>query len=61
MLEIEDRVIESIDEDKIVYNIDKLNALNNPKAYLYQLFKAYNFTDWTKLTALLEAQIWQTN
>lgn len=56
MLEIEDRVIESIEEDKIVYNVDKLNALNNSKAYLYQLFKAYNFTDWTKLTALLEAQ-----
>ena len=40
MLEVEDRVIESIDEDQIVYNIDQLQSLNNPKAYLYQLLKS---------------------
>ena len=56
MLEVEDRVIESIDEHQIVYNIDKLQSLNTPKAYLYQLLKTYNFTDWTQITALLEAQ-----
>ena len=56
MLEIEDKVIESIDENQIVYNIDKILSLNNPKAYLYQLLKVYNFTDWTQITALLEAQ-----
>ena len=56
MLEVEDRVIESIDEDQIVYNIDRLQALNNPKAYLYQLLKAYNFSDWSQIAALLDAQ-----
>ena len=56
MLEVEDRVIESIDENQIVYNIDQLQCLNNPKAYLYQLLKEYNFTDWTQITALLDAQ-----
>ena len=56
MLEIEDKVIESIDEHQIVYNIEQLQSLNNPKAYLYQLLKTYNFTDWTQITALLEAQ-----
>ena len=56
MLEVEDRVIESIDETQIVYNIDQLQSLNNPQAYLYQLLKAYNFTDWTQITALLDAQ-----
>ena len=56
MLEVEDRVIESIDENQIVYNIDQLQSLNNPKAYLYQLLKTYNFTDWTQITALLDAQ-----
>ena len=56
MLEIEDKVIESIDENQIVYNIDQLQSLNNPKAYLYQLLKTYNFSDWTQITALLEAQ-----
>ena len=56
MLEVEDRVIESIDENQIVYNIDQILSLNNPKAYLYQLLKVYNFTDWSQITALLEAQ-----
>ena len=56
ILEVEDKVIASINEDQIVYDVDQIKALNNPKAYLYQLFKAYNFTDWTQLTALLEAQ-----
>ncbi len=56
MLEVEDKVIESIDEDQIVYNIDQLQSLNNPKAYLHQLLKEYNFTDWTQIANLLEAQ-----
>jgi tRNA(Ile)-lysidine synthase len=56
MLEVEDRVIESIDENQIVYNIDSLQSLNNPKAYLYQLLKAYNFSDWSQIAALLDAQ-----
>ena len=61
MLEVEDRVIESIDEDQIVYNIDKIQALNNPKAYLFQLLKTYNFTDWTQISALLERAIGKAN
>ncbi|MDB4178414.1 tRNA lysidine(34) synthetase TilS [Flavobacteriaceae bacterium] len=56
MLEVEERVIESIDENQIVYNIDSLQSLNNPKAYLYQLLKAYNFSDWSQIAALLDAQ-----
>ena len=56
MLEVEDRVIESIDENQIIYNIDQIQSLNNPKAYLYQLLKTYHFTDWTQITALLDAQ-----
>lgn len=56
MLEVEDKIIESIDENQIVYNTDRILSFNNPKAYLYQLLKVYNFTDWTKITALLEAQ-----
>jgi len=56
MLEVEDRVIESIEEDQIIYNIDKIQSLNNPKAYLFQLLKTYNFTDWTEISALLNAQ-----
>ena len=56
MLEVEDKVVESIDENQMIYNIDRILSLNNPKGYLYQLLKGYNFTDWTQITALLEAQ-----
>lgn len=56
MLEVEDRVIESIDENQIIYNINQIQSLNNPQAYLYQLLKTYHFTDWTQITALLDAQ-----
>lgn len=56
MLEVEDKVVESIDENQMIYNVDRILSLNNPKGYLYQLLKGYNFTDWTQITALLEAQ-----
>ena len=56
MLEVEDKVVESIDENQMIYNVDRILSLNNPKGYLYQFLKGYNFTDWTQITALLEAQ-----
>mgnify|MGYP001572914357 FL=1 len=56
MLEVEDRVIESIQEDQIIYNIDKIQSLNNSKAYLFQLLKTYNFTDWKEISSLMNAQ-----
>lgn len=37
-------------------NIDKINQLSNPKAYVYQLLKAYNFTEWNDVYNLLSAQ-----
>lgn len=37
-------------------NIEKINQLSNPKAYLYQLLKAYNFTEWNDVYNLLSAQ-----
>jgi tRNA(Ile)-lysidine synthase len=37
-------------------NIDKINQLSNPKAYLYQLLKDYNFTEWNDVYNLLSAQ-----
>lgn len=56
ILEVQDRVIESINGDQILYNINKIQSLNNPKAYLYHLLKPYGFTDWKEITLLLEAQ-----
>ena len=37
-------------------NIQKLQQLSNPKAYLYQLLKKYNFTEWNDVEHLLTAQ-----
>ena len=37
-------------------NIDEINQLSNPKAYLYQLLKEYNFTEWNDVYNLLSAQ-----
>lgn len=38
------------------FNINVINQFSNPKAYLYQLLKAYNFTEWNDVYNLLSAQ-----
>ena len=38
------------------FNCEKILNLNNPKAYLYQLLKKYNFTEWNDVFDLLTAQ-----
>ena len=44
-------------EDAILkFNIDKILQLSNPKAYLYQFLKEYNFTEWNDVYNLLVAQ-----
>lgn len=59
---IEDRIAEiqkkvvTIDGDQIKFDIKKLLKLSNPKAYLYQLLKEFNFTEWDDVTNLLNAQ-----
>lgn len=59
---VEDRIAElqkkivTIDGDLILFNIKKLQKLSNPKAYLYQLLKDFNFTEWDDVTNLLSAQ-----
>jgi tRNA(Ile)-lysidine synthase len=40
----------------IKLNIAEINQLSNPKAYLYQLLKEYNFTEWNDVYNLLSAQ-----
>ncbi|MGY8909888.1 MAG: tRNA lysidine(34) synthetase TilS [Flavobacteriales bacterium] len=37
-------------------NIDKIQQLSNPKAYLYQLLKNHSFTEWNDVYDLLSAQ-----
>lgn len=59
---IEDKVEEisttivSIENNITKIDIVKLQELSNPKAYLYQLLKAYNFTEWNDVYNLLSAQ-----
>lgn len=40
----------------VKYNINKLKALSNTNAYLFELFKEFNFTQWNDVYKLLDAQ-----
>tara|TARA_R110002167_G_scaffold78213_6_gene216664 strand:+ start:23843 stop:25189 length:1347 start_codon:yes stop_codon:yes gene_type:complete len=43
-------------DNLIKIDIAKINQLSNSKAYLYQLLKEYNFTEWNDVYNLLSAQ-----
>ncbi len=45
-----------IENDIIKLDIEKLKKLSNTKAYLYELLKEFNFTEWNDITDLLFAQ-----
>ena len=49
---------EIVSEEKEIIKIDikKTDQLSNPKAYIYQLLKNYNFTEWNDVYNLLSAQ-----
>ena len=51
-----ERVIDISDEHQTTYKISEFKALNNPKAYLYEIFKSYGFTEWNDVVDLLDAQ-----
>ena len=59
---IEDKIADISSEvinsknDVLKINIEKINQLSNPKAYLYQLLKEYSFTEWNDVSNLLSAQ-----
>ena len=50
------RAIETIDGNQIKYKISEFKRVNNPKAYLYELFKDFGFTEWNDVLNLLDAQ-----
>ncbi len=53
--EISKKIIQ--EENKILkFDIAKIQQLSNPKAYIYQLLKGYNFTEWNDVYSLLSAQ-----
>ncbi len=48
--------IVSVDDSTIKLDIKKLKNLSNPKAYLYELLKGFNFTEWNDIANMLSAQ-----
>ena len=54
--EVSEDVITEVLEKQVHFNIQKIKDLSNPKAYLYELFKEYGFTEWNDIEDLLEAQ-----
>lgn len=58
--EVSKEVIQPLDCDRgynsLKFNISKIQQLKNPKAYVYQLLKPYNFTEFNDVYNLLSAQ-----
>lgn len=50
------RAIVSHDETGTTYKISEFKKTNNPKAFLFEMFKTYGFTEWNDLVDLLDAQ-----
>ena len=50
------RAIVNIDDNGITYKISEFKKVNNSKAYLFEMFKAYGFTEWNDVVGLLDAQ-----
>ena len=53
--EVRNKVLTQKD-DVITIDIEKINQLSNPKAYLFHLLKEYHFTEWNDVSNLLLAQ-----
>ncbi len=50
------RAITTIDDTHIAFKISEFKKVNNPKAYLFEVFKDYGFTEWNDMEALLDAE-----
>ncbi|MDO5968682.1 tRNA lysidine(34) synthetase TilS [Flavivirga aquimarina] len=46
----------TIKNNQVTYKISEFKKVNNSKAYLFEAFKAYGFTEWNDVTNLLDAQ-----
>lgn len=55
IVKVQKKVV-SVEDDVLKLNIKKLKKLSNPKAYVYQLLKDFNFTEWNDVMDLLDAQ-----
>lgn len=50
------RAITKIDDNGVTYKVAEFKKVNNPKAYLFEMFKDYGFTEWNDIVHLLDAQ-----
>ena len=50
------RAITTIEDNGISYKVSEFKKVNNPKAYLFEMFKEYGFTQWNDIVDLLDAQ-----
>lgn len=50
------RAIVNSDNNGITYKVSEFKKVNNPKAYLFEMFKDYGFTEWNDVVDLLDAQ-----
>ncbi|WP_406683434.1 tRNA lysidine(34) synthetase TilS [Seonamhaeicola sp. MEBiC1930] len=48
--------VESIEDNKMTFNVSEFKKQNNPRAYLFETFKDYGFTEWNDALNLLDAQ-----
>lgn len=50
------RIVNPVSKTEIRFDIAEIQKMKNPPAYLYELLKAYNFTEWQDVNDLLNAQ-----
>ena len=54
--DVSNTIIRKIDEQSISLSIVEIKKLNNPKGYLFELLKDFNFTEWDDILNLLDGQ-----
>ncbi|WP_248724955.1 tRNA lysidine(34) synthetase TilS [Seonamhaeicola sp. ML3] len=50
------KAIISLEDNKMTFDIAEFKKQNNPRAYLFETFKDYGFTEWNDALNLLDAQ-----
>ncbi|MDN3664168.1 tRNA lysidine(34) synthetase TilS [Algibacter miyuki] len=51
-----ERAIERADAIQTIFKISEFKTLKNPKAYLFEVFNSYGFTEWNDVLSLLDAE-----
>lgn len=54
--EVTEKIVSKTSNNGIAFNINELQNLSNPRAYLYELLNGFGFTQWEVILDLLTAQ-----